>query len=234
MLFTAHIADVGFMTVLRNPAPTAAGLLSGRTATAAPFVKSKLPRPQLRRGLFLGCWQDEAAVDRWLGHDALGQKFSAGWHVRMELVRAVGIFPGLPDLDLQAEAGGRNRDLDGPTLALTIGTAYKSLVPRFIKVNNGLEEQFVDNPGMWGTAMTNLRSTLVATLTIWQDKQAALDYMRTGAHGQAVRDHYDPTKDPTGHTFVTGGGFLGFKPLSVHGSIGGRNPLSATLLQPTA
>ena len=39
---------------------------------------------------------------------------------------------------------------------------------------------------------------------------AALDYIRTGAHGAAVAAHYDPAKDPTGHTFVTGGGFFGW------------------------
>lgn len=86
------------------------------------------------------------------------------------------------------------------------------------------------NCAIWGTLMTNLPQRLVATLTIWENSRAALDYMRPGAHGQAIADHFDPAKDPTGHTFVTGGGFFGFRPLSVAGAVGGKNPLSASML----
>ncbi len=54
--------------------------------------------------------------------------------------------------------------------------------------------------------------------------------MKSGAHGAAVDAHYDPAKDRTGHTFVTGGGFFGFRPLSTNGSLEGRNPLAEDLL----
>ena len=143
----------------------------------------------------------------------------------MELVRAVGVWPGL-DHDMVAEAGDAARGMTGPSVAITIGTAYLRTVVPFLKVNSGLEDQFLDTPGgIWGTLLTNLPQRLVATLTIWEDSKAALDYMRSGAHGQAIRDHYDPAKDPTGHTFVTGGGFFGFRPLATSGSVAGRNPL---------
>ena len=58
---------------------------------------------------------------------------------------------------------------------------------------------------------------------------AATDYVRSGAHGDAARAHYDPQKDSTGHTFVTGGGFFGFRPLYTHGSVGGKNPISESV-----
>ena len=45
-----------------------------------------------------------------------------------------------------------------------------------------------------------------------------------------MRNHYHPAKDPTGHDFVTGGGFLGFRPLSIHGSVSGANAVSDQIL----
>ena len=54
--------------------------------------------------------------------------------------------------------------------------------------------------------------------------------LKSGAHGESIRNHYDPGKDPTGHAFVTGGGFLGFRPLSIHGSVSGRNAVADSLL----
>ena len=148
----------------------------------------------------------------------------------MELIRAAGTWPGT-DQDMVAEAGAKVRTATGPTVAITIGSAYLKSVVGFTRVNNGLEDQFLDTPsGIWGTLMTNLPQRLVATLTIWESADAAFDYVRTGAHGAAVAAHYDPDKDPTGHTFVTGGGFFGFTPLSMHGSVGGKNPISSDLL----
>lgn len=178
----------------------------------------------------VACWEDEAALDRFLSEDSIGQVFATGWCARLELVRAVGVFPGLDD-DMVQEAGTKARDMTGPSVAFTMGTAYLKTAVPFLRVNNGLERQFLKTEsGLWGTAMTNLPQRFVATISIWESLDAASDYMKTGAHGAAVKDHFDPEKDPTGHTFVTGGGFLGFRPLSVSGSVGGKNPLSESLL----
>lgn len=178
----------------------------------------------------MACWDDDAALDRFLDGHPTGVAFGAGWHVRMELVRATGVWPGLDD-DMVDAAGSKARDMTGPSVAITIGTAHLKTVVPFARVNSGLEDQFLDTPsGIWGTAMTNLPQRLVATLTVWESADAAVDYMKTGAHGAAMDAHYDPAKDPTGHTFVTGGGFFGFRPLSTSGSVGGKNPLPADLI----
>lgn len=178
----------------------------------------------------VACWEDEAALDRFLSEDPYGQVMADGWCARMELVRAVGVWPGLED-SMTEVADDKARDMTGPSLAVTIGTAYlKSAIP-FLRVNSGLEDQFLETPsGLWGTALTNLPQRLVATLTIWENLDSAYDYMKSGAHGAAVKAHYNPRKDPTGHTFVTGGGFFGFRPISNTGSVSGKNPLDASLL----
>jgi hypothetical protein len=178
----------------------------------------------------LACWEDEQSLDRFLADHPTGQAFAHGWHVRMELFRAAGVWPGLDD-DMAEASRETPTPQDGPTLAITIGTAYLRTVVPFTRVNNGLEDQFLDTPsGLWGTLMTNLPQRLVATLTVWESAAAAMDYVRTGAHGEAVKAHYDPKNDPTGHTFVTGGGFFGFRPLSVSGSLGAKNPIPENLL----
>lgn len=233
MLFSAHVADTSPLKAVRRKTPQAAdvsGLRSARSATAAPFTRGVLPRPQLGRETLVACWDDEASLDSFLADHPTGQAFGAGWHVRMELVRAAGIWPGLDD-DMVEAAGTKAKGMTGPSVAITIGTAYlRSAVP-FLRVNSGLENQFLETKtGMWGTAFTNLPQLLVGTLTVWDSADAALDYMASGAHAAAVAAHYDPAKDPTGHTFVTGGGFFGFRPISSHGSVGGKNPLPAGLL----
>ena len=174
-------------------------------------------------------WDDDDALDRFLGNDPTGQILAQGWCARMDLVRAVGVWPGLED-SMQKEAGSKAATATGPSIAVTIGTAYLKTIVQLVRVNRGLEKQFLDTPnGLWGTALTNVPQRLIGTLTIWEDLDAAADYMRSGAHGAAVKEHYDPQKDPTGHTFVTGGGFFGFSPRSVSGSIKGANPLDASL-----
>jgi hypothetical protein len=233
MLFSAHLADTSALAALRRKTPQAGdvpGLRSARTATCAPFTNGVLPRPQFSREAMLACWQDEVSLDRFLADHPTGRVLGEGWHVRMELIRAVGVWPGLDD-DMVQAAGTRSPGMTGPSVAITIGTAYLRTVIPFARVNSGLEDQFLDTPeGIWGTAMTNLAQRLVATLTIWESPDAADDYMRSGAHGAAVADHFDPVKDPTGHTFVTGGGFFGFRPLSTSGAIDGKNPIPVDLL----
>lgn len=235
MLFTAHLFETSPLTALRRSAPTPGsvpGLVQARTAVCAPFTHG-LPKPQLGREAMLAVWDDDASVDRFLSEDELGQEMATGWHVRLELIRAVGIFPGLPEVDYAALAGDKEQSMDGPSVAFTLGHAHAKTLPQFIKVNKGLERQFLETPdAIWGTAMTNLRSRFVATLTFWESTSAATNYMKSGAHGAAVRDHYDPDKDPHGHTFVTNGGFLGFRPLSMSGSVRGSNAVDSKLLDP--
>jgi hypothetical protein len=178
----------------------------------------------------LACWEDDAAIDGFLADHPTGRAFATGWHVRMELIRAAGVWPGVAD-DMVDAAGAKAKGVNGPSVAITIGTAYLKTIIPFVRVNNGLEDQFLDTPsGLWGTQMTNIPQRLVATLTVWESPDAALAYIRSGAHGAAVDAHYDPATDPTGHTFVTGGGFFGFRPLSLHGAVGGKNAVSSDLL----
>jgi hypothetical protein len=234
MLFSVHIADTGPLKALRRKTPdpsTVSGLRSARTAICAPFTSGTLPKPQLAREALLACWEDDESLENFLADHPTGQAFAGGWQVRMELFRAVGVWPGIDD-DMAEACRGVTTPKDGPTVAITIGTAYLRTVVPFARVNKGLERQFLQTPNaIWGTALINIRQRLVATLSVWENAAAAVSYMRTGAHGAAVKAHFDPKKDPTGHTFVTGGGFFGLRPVSTSGSLQGRNPITADAIQ---
>ncbi len=232
MLFSAHLVDTSPLTALRRSAPIpdeVPGLRSARSAVSTPF-SGGLPRPQLGREVLLACWDHENSLDAFLTSD-VGAVFAGGVDIRLQLVRAVGIFPGVTRAEIDEALDGVPAEFDGPSAAITLGTAYLKTAPAFFRVNTGLEKQFLDtSSGRWGTAMTNLRTRFVATLTFWDSQDAASSYMMNGAHGAAARDHYNPAVDPNGHEFVTDGGFLGFRPLSIRGSIDGRNPLSDIVL----
>jgi hypothetical protein len=125
MLFSAHVADTSPLAALRRKTPKpieAPGLKSARTATCAPFTRGVLPRPQPAREAMVACWDDEDALDRFLADHPAGRVFSTGWHARMELIRAAGVWPGL-DENMVAAAGAKAQTATGPSIAITIGTA---------------------------------------------------------------------------------------------------------------
>src|SRR5665811_2430190 len=123
MLFSAHLADTSVLAGLRRKSPAAGdvdGLRAASTATCAPFTPGVLPRPQLSRECLLACWEDDASIDRFLADDPTGRVFATGWHARMELVRAAGVWPGIDD-DMVDAAGKKALTMTGPSIAVTIG-----------------------------------------------------------------------------------------------------------------
>ena len=126
MLFSAHVANTSVLSALRRKTPQPAdvpGLRSARTALCAPFTPGVLPRPQLGREGMVAAWQDDESLDRFLADHPTGRAFAEGWHVRMELVRAAGVWPGIDD-NMMDIAGNKAAGMTGPSVAITIGTAY--------------------------------------------------------------------------------------------------------------
>ena len=187
MLFTAHLFDTSPLVAARRSAPDPGdvpGLLSSRNGVCAQFSHSFVPSPQLGREAILACWENEDAVDQFLADDPLGRVAVTGWHMRLELVRAVGMFPGMPGVDFAEIAGDKDQAMTGPSVAFTCGHAYLKTFPQFYKVNKGLERQFLNtDDAIWGTAMTNLRTRFVACLlyTSPSPRDATLSRMPSSA-----------------------------------------------------
>ncbi len=229
MLAAIHVRDESMAASLRRKAPvpgSVPGLLGSYKMVGAEFSGSKLPKPQPSRSIVMTWWEDADAYAAAVT-DARGD----GLHILMRLTRVLGAFPGLDRsyeqlVDVAAAAPAAPSD---PIVSITIGTAYAKSVFPFLKLNNDLEAQFVapGNGALWGTAMT-APPLGVATLSVWPDTETTMAYVRSGAHGAAMAEHYDATKDVGGHTYVTDGGFFGFVPVSITGSLGGRNPTPAS------
>ncbi len=115
----------------------------------------------------------------------------------------------------------------GPHVAVTTGTVIARKALEFAKVSGELERQFNDDPdGLWGLNIATL-DRMVMTITFWASQEATDAYVNAGAHRAAMRAHYEfPTDD---HDFVSDGGFFGFSPYRMRGTLAGKNPFPAGL-----
>ena len=101
MRASVHVADVGLRSALaltRKPpaAGSIPGLRNAEVGIAAPLSASLLPKPQFGRAAFVGFWEDDDAIDRFVAEHPLAAQFASGWQTRLEPLRAFGSWPGLP------------------------------------------------------------------------------------------------------------------------------------------
>src|SRR4051812_31289169 len=101
MIASVHLADVGARAVpglLRRRPRALPGLRWATVTVAAPLGPRLLPAPQLGRIGLIAAWDDDAALDAFQADDPLAARLAAGWHARLEPMRAFGAWPELPDL----------------------------------------------------------------------------------------------------------------------------------------
>jgi len=227
MIASVHMCDTNVVRNLTRLAPKPAqveGLRWCRKALCAEPSPGPRPSVQLGRGGILAWWDDDAALNRFLAEHPKAAPFRDGWSVRLRPTRSRATWPKA-DFNPFPE---KNQRHDGVHVALTLGTARLPSFPRFMKVSGNLEEQFVnDEHGLWGLAMT-LPPRIVMTMTFWSSQDATDAYIHSGAHGAAIRDHYDLRTDV--HEFVSDGGFFGFQPYAMTGRLSGKNPTPESLV----
>lgn len=228
MLASVHVVDSNPIKnlVRRTPKPKAvAGLRWAHKLFCAQLGAGMKPDVQPGRGGFVAWWDDDAALDAFLETPGAAP-YKDGWSVRLRPTRSRPnkTWPGI-DFQPFPETSERH---DGVHAAITTGTAKVPSVPRFFKVSGDLEQQFIDDPNArFGIGMT-LLPRVVLTLTFWNDQDSTDEYVRSGPHGEAMKNHYDfPTEE---HEFVIGGGFFGFEPYGMTGALTGKNPTPAGLL----
>jgi hypothetical protein len=220
MLASVHIADLGprhaLPLVAKRPSRiTAPGLRHAELALAAPLSGSLRPAPQLGRVAFVGFWDDDAALDRFLTSSEIARALAGGWSVRLEPLRAWGAWPGLPD-DLPK---ARNIEHDGPVGVLTMGRVKVTRLVPFLRASAKAEAQVVDAPGLvWATGLA--RPPFVSTCSLWESSDAARAYAfeRGVAHNDAIATG---RAKPFHHREA----FIRFRPYASTGHLDGRNPL---------
>ena len=223
---TIHVADVPVRTALsmlvRPPLRDGtAGLVHADVASAAPLRRRlAVPAAQPRRVGIVGFWRSRDDADRWAEANA-DAPIMGGLRAVLEPLRAHGDWPGLP-ADLSR---ARTTAHDGPSVVLTLGRVRASQFLRFLRTSKPAERDAVTAPGMlWGTAMA--RPPFVATCSLW-DSTAALS---TYAYGSGQEPHPSAIAADREKGFHHQSAFVRFRPVSIEGTLGGRNPLDASVL----
>ena len=172
--------------------------------------------PQPGRIVFYGWWDDDAALDRFLAEHPLAQALAGGWRARLELVRAFGTWPGMPDDVPRA----RNVPHEGAALVLTLGRVRIRRVIQFLRTSHPAEKEALRSPGfIWGTAVA--RPPFVSTCSLWESGEAAAAY----AYGSQDAPHPHAIAADRQKPFHHIEAFVRFRPYDIHGSLTGRNAL---------
>jgi hypothetical protein len=224
MRASVHVADVGVRSALtltrKPPVPgSIAGLRNAEVGIAAPLGPSLMPKPQFGRAAFIGFWEDDDAIERFIAEHPLASHFAGGFHVRLDPLRAFGSWPGLP-ADVPAT---RSVEHDGPVGVITLGRLRASQAPRFFRATKKAEGAVVDAPGLtWATGIARVPK-IVSTFSLWESTKGAATY----AYGNRQPAHSDAIAKSEVKPFHHQQAFIRFRPYAAQGHLDGRNPLAA-------
>lgn len=216
MIVSVHIADLGLGRSLkalrRPPDPDSIPGLSYATTVLATATGSRRPPDPGRVGM-IASWEEDAALDRFLDEDPLGE----GWHVRLEPLRVFGSWtaiPGLPDR-------GRPHDPEEPVVALTLGRLRLKRIRPFLRAAMPAESDVLAEPGLIASAGLARPPRLVSTFSIWRSAAEMRDYVtrKGGSHAAAVSGDRE-------RPFHHESAFIRFRPYASHGSWDGRDPVA--------
>lgn len=178
-------------------------------------------RLQLRRMAMFAYWDDEAAIDKFLAGDDLGQRLAGGWHVRMTFLRRWGSLAALPDLPRRDGDWSR----DEPVVAVTVARMKFPQLPRFIHWGRPVERLVRDDPHTTIAHAAIHPPRTVSTFSIWNSVEAMEAMVRGRSpvadperHATAMEER---TRKDFHHEFTT----LRFRPRSEHGTWLGRTNL---------
>jgi len=223
VIVSVHLADVGLPQTprlfLRRPDKTdLPGLTYAEPVLTAPLGAGLLPKPQLGRLGLIAAWEDDAAIDRFLGGHPHGERLARGWHVRLEPLRCFGSWSGMPNLPTKELPV----DDEEPVVALTLGRLRLNRAMPFLKSAAPAERDAVRDPAVVASTGLARPPHLVSTFTIWRSAAAMREYAfgKTGTHQAAVEtDRARP--------FHHESAFVRFRPYASQGNWDGRDPLAA-------
>lgn len=227
-IFTFHLAKTSIAATARALlGPPGTSRLAGLRrmecmavmALGSPIVSPA--RFQARNLAVFASWDDERAIDRFLTGDSLGRALATGWHVRMEFLRRWGRVSGFDDLP--ANVG--DEDAAAPVVAVTLARLKLPEVPRFIRWGRPVEEFVRDHPATTLALAAMRPPRTVSTFSVWRSLREMTDMVRGRDSLPGARRHAEAMVERNRrdfhHQFTT----LRFRPLSEHGSWGGRTDI---------
>ena len=142
-------------------------------------------RWQLRRLAMFAAWENEAAIDDFMGGTALGRTLARGWHVRLQFLRRwghVSEFDGLP-------SKADETDPDAPVVAVTLARLALLQVPRFIRWGKPVERLVRDHPGATLALAAARPSRTISTFSVWKTAREMTEMVRGHSSVPAADRH---------------------------------------------
>ena len=213
-----HLARTTPATTLgaffRPPAPGAvSGLLHAECMAAMTLGAPLLSPARLRLGSLavFAAWESEEALDDFLAGEGLGRTLSGGWHVRLQLLRRWGQFPGLDGFPENSD----NAEPGKPVVAVTLARLKLPEVSRFIRWGKPVEEQVRDHPGTTLALAAMRPPRTFSTFSIWRSQREMTEMVhgkgtQPGRHAEAMEER---KRRDFHHAFTT----LRFRAISEHG-----------------
>lgn len=159
-------------------------------------------------------WDDEAALERFLAHDRLGQRLAGGWHVRLQFLRRYGQIAALSHLPPRA---GR-WDPEEPIVAVTLARLKLPGLPRFLHWGKPVERLVANHPGVtFATAAIRPPRTF-STFSIWRTVHQMSDMVHGHSNVPEAHTHAVAMAEQRRKDFHNESTFMRFRPLSEHGT----------------
>jgi hypothetical protein len=223
MIVSVHLSEVGWRRapgLLRGrPDPSRIpGLTYMEPVLSTPLRDGPVPRPGPGRVGLIASWEDDDALDGFLGGHPLAERLRGDWHVRLEPLRVYGSWSRMPGLP----AKEKPVDDEEPVAVLTLGhTKLHRGVP-FLRASAPAERAAVGHPAVLASTAFARPPRFVSTFSLWRSAAAMREYAHSddGAHQAAVRaDRAKP--------FHREAAFIRFRPYASQGRWDGRDPLAA-------
>ncbi len=221
MVTSVHLADVGLMTGgslvargfgRRRPR----GLLWDAFAVTAPLGPGLVPRPDPTSVGLVAVWRDTEALSAF---EAGGHPVTTGWATRLEAVRVVGAWPGLPGLPEHEEPVG-----DGPVAVLTLGRLKPTRALAFLRASAAAERDALADPALVLSTGLARPPRTVATFSRWRDGAA----MRAYVEGHHRPGHRDALTVDAARGFHASSAFIRYRVLGERGHWAGRDTTASS------
>jgi len=185
----------------------------------APIVS--LDRLQLRRFAMFAQWDDESALDQFLGSHEFGRRLARGWHVRLQYLRRYGAIAALGDLPEKAGSW----DPDEPVVAVTIARMKPLELPRFLRWGRPVERMIASHPAAVFSTGTQRPPNTISTFSIWRTVREMTEMVHGRGDGPNAHVHQAALAEQRRRDFHYESAFMRFRPLSEHGEWQGRRLL---------
>ncbi len=222
-IFSYHLVETGFFATLKsliNQPKCHNGLIHIETMAAmtlgAPlFSTSRILMNQIA---VFAQWENEKALDSFLGTQKFGQILKKGWYLRLNFTRSWGTLDGyvIPENDPE-------QFQEGPVAAITVARMKLPEVPRFIHWGRPVEKLVRDHPGT-SLSLASIRlPRTVSTFSIWKNQKEMTNMVHGHSEVPKPKRHSNAMKERNRKDFHFEFTTLRFEAISEHGTWKGKS-----------